>query len=125
MCKLIITKNTTLNELKEWFSKSFPLLKIEVYNKVHHEGEGNPIAEQINSDSTLTDIGFNGETIEFIIFEDYSTNLAEHMFYSKLNINAQIFRLNNKTWIQTISTDNWTLTEQMKKAQEYQEDNVA
>lgn len=121
MCKLTITKTTTLNELKDWFTKSFPLLKIEIYNKDHHEGEGNTSSEQINTNSTLTEIGFNGESIEFVIFEDYSTNLAEHMFHTKLNINVQIFRLNKNTWIQTISTDNWTLKEQMSKAKEYQD----
>ena len=124
MCKIAITKSTTLNEVKDWFSNSFPLLKIEIYNKNHAEGEGSAKNEQITSNPTLSEIGFNGEKIEFVIFEDYSTNLVEHMFLSKLNINAQIFRLNNKTWIQTISTDNWTLKEQMLKAQEYQNDNV-
>ena len=121
MCKIIKTEATTLNEIKDWFSKSFPLLKIEIYNKEHHEGEGNAKSEEIKSNSKLSDLGYKGGQIEFVLFNDYSTNLAEHMFLTKLHINAQIFRLNKNTWIQTISTDNWTLTDQMKKAQEYQD----
>ena len=125
MCKLKLSEKTSITEVKEWFSSCFPLLKIEIYNKEHQSGEGNSITEQINGNVQLSTLGYSGESIEFVIFEDYSTNLVEHMFLTKLRVNAQIFRLNNKTWIQTISTDNWTLAEQMKRAKEYQGDNVA
>ncbi len=125
MCKINISESTSINDIKEWFSQSFPLLKIEIYGKEHHQGEGNSSADQIKNNSLLSELGYKDGPIEFVIFEDYSTNLVEHMFFTKLNVNAQIFRLNKNTWIQTISTDNWTLKEQMEKAKEYQDDNVA
>jgi uncharacterized SAM-binding protein YcdF (DUF218 family) len=125
MCKIAISETTAISELKEWFSSCFPLLKIEIYSKKHDTGEGNSSSELIQNNAKLSELGYKGGAIDFVIFEDYSTNLAEHIFFSKLNINAQIFRLNKNTWIQTISTDNWTLKEQMIKAQEYQEGNVA
>ena len=116
MSKITVTDTTKVHEIKDRFTATFPLLKIEVYNTKHESGEGNSAQELIKKDVTLKEIGYKGGDIELVVFDDYSTNLVEHIFESKLNLNVQIFRLNKDLWIQTISTDNWTLKEQMGRA---------
>ncbi len=129
MSKIIITNTTTTDTIKKWFTDKFPLLKIEFYAKEHQMGEGNSNSSMVKEDTAVSEIGFNtnkdGKGVEIIIFEDYSTNLVEHIFKSRLNLNIQIFRFSNNNWIQTTSTDNWTIKEQMERAQFHENEKSA
>ncbi|CAG5078817.1 hypothetical protein [Parvicella tangerina] len=115
MAFLHVNKETTLTDLKDWFSESFPNLKIEFYDHSHNKGEGNVSSELLTDLNKLVSPNGNPE-VELTIFDDYSTNLVEHIFRTKLHLNVQVFRKNGKNWIQTITTDNWTLKEQMERA---------
>lgn len=121
MSKLVITSDTTTDTIKNWFSDKFPLLKIEFYATEHQIGEGSSNSSIVTKNTSIADIGYknnsNDKEVEIIIFEDYSTNLVEHIFKSRLNLNIQIFRFTNNHWIQTTATDNWTIKEQMERAQ--------
>lgn len=115
MALFIVNSSTQLSDLQLWFSENFPFLKIEFYQNQHGTGQGNSSNELIKDHHQLVSIK-NNEENELIIFEDYSTNLVEHIFRTKLNLNVQVFRKNNDQWIQTTNTDNWTLKEQMDRA---------
>jgi hypothetical protein len=45
---------------------------------------------------------------------------VEDKFKNELNLNVQIFRKSGDVWLQTTSTDEWTLLEQIERAA-YQE----
>ncbi len=115
-----IDKQTKLSDLQNWFSESFPNLKIEFYDHAHDKGEGSAKAELLKDLEVFASPNGNPE-VELTIFDDYSTNLVEHIFSTKLHLNVQVFRKNGKNWIQTITTDNWTLKEQMERALFHQE----
>ncbi|MCB9189864.1 MAG: hypothetical protein H6599_11365 [Flavobacteriales bacterium] len=120
MAFLHIDKKTTLSDLQGWFSESFPNLKIEFYDHSHDKGEGNTPSELLKELTGLVSPNGNPE-VELTIFDDYSTNLVEHIFRTKLHLNVQVFRKNGNKWIQTITTDNWTLKEQMDRAKFHME----
>ena len=42
----------------------------------------------------------------------------EQHFNDHFGINIQVFRKSGKSWLQTTTTDEWTLTEQNKKGEE-------
>lgn len=115
MAFLHINKQTTLTDLQDWFRDSFPNLKIEFYDHSHDKGEGSGPSELLADLNKLVSPNGNPE-VELTIFDDYSTNLVEHIFRTKLHLNVQVFRKNGDKWIQTITTDNWTLKEQMERA---------
>jgi hypothetical protein len=126
MSSLSISNSTKFKEIKSWFSSTFPSLKIELYKNSHETGKGNSNSELLNEDKPLSDFGYSSGYNEIVIYEDYSTNLVEHIFKTKLNLNVQIFRLNKDIWIQTTATDKWTLREQMDRSKFHTEsDNVA
>lgn len=120
MAFIHIDKKTTLADLKNWFADSFPHLKIEFYDHSHDQGEGNTKAELLSNLTGFVSPNGNPE-VELTIFDDYSTNLVEHIFRTKLHLNVQVFRKNGDKWIQTITTDNWTLKEQMDRARFHME----
>lgn len=120
MAFLHVNKQTSLEELKNWFSDSFPNLKIEFYAHSHDKGEGSTKAELMQDLEVMASPNGHPE-VELTIFDDYSTNLVEHIFRTKLQLNVQVFRKNGNQWIQTITTDNWTLKEQMERANFHKE----
>lgn len=120
MAFLHIDKQTKLSDLQMWFSDSFPNLKIEFYDHTHDQGQGNTKSELLRNLDLLVSPNGHPE-VELTIFDDYSTNLVEHIFRTKLRLNVQVFRRNGDKWIQTITTDNWTLKEQMERAMFHQE----
>ncbi len=116
MAELKIKKEIELSKIKEWFSTSFPNLKIEVFKEKHKDFKGNEAASLIKEDNIVVSLKDQTTESSFSLFEDYSTALVEHMFLAKLNINAQVYRKSGRVWLQTTTTDNWTLKEQMDRA---------
>lgn len=114
MANIQLKNTVSLRKLQEWFGENFANLKIEFYEHKHSAGQGNEKTDMLKDLEQSIDIP--NEEIELTIFDDYSTNLVEHIFKTKLNLNVQVFRKNGSNWIQTITTDNWTLKEQMERA---------
>lgn len=89
---------------------------MEFYTIVHKEGEGSKPAFKLNDNEPLGELA-SGITMDtFGLDNNETTDSAEHQFKEKLGLNVQIFRKMGNGWIQTISTDNWTLAEQMERA---------
>ena len=47
--------------------------------------------------------------------EDMKVSDFEKMFHDKFGLNVQVFRKSGNLWMQTTSTDHWTLAEQNRK----------
>lgn len=115
---MVIRDDKTLQELKDEFSAKFPFLKIELYEDFHQNREGSPASKQLDSNATVGvvrtihkegDISVNGhlkvETFEQKMATDYGLSL-------------QVFRRSGDIWLQTSTTDHWTLTKQNQKGEE-------
>jgi hypothetical protein len=116
MSTIILNNSTRLSDLQDWFFATFEFLKIEFYKNGHQEFEGNQKDELLNSAIELNKLGFNKSEYPFEINETLKVQQVEDKFKNELNLNVQIFRKSGDVWLQTTSTDEWTLLEQIERA---------
>lgn len=122
MSTIILNNSTKLSDLQDWFFATFEFLKIEFYKNGHREFEGNQKDERLNSSLELNKLGFNKSEYPFEINETLKVQQVEDKFKNELNLNVQIFRKSGDVWLQTTSTDEWTLLEQIERAAYHEQD---
>lgn len=110
-----ITDNVTIREIQEAFSDKFPFLKLEFYSERHEAGEGSPDKVKLDPDQTIGDARTIDTEGDISINGHLKVSTLEHTFYEKYGLNVQVFRRSGDIWLQTISTDDWTLTEQNER----------
>jgi len=106
---LRIHDNMLIEDLQEQFSKCFPHLKIEVYSTPHHWKKGSLQKDLISAENKIGDIrkGHSGGIME--IKSSDKVGDVEKKLKKMFDLNVQIFRKENDCWIQTTSTDIFTL----------------
>ena len=106
---LRIHDNLLVEDLQEQFSKCFPHLKIEVYSTPHHWKKGSLQKDLISSKSLIGDIRKKhpGGVMEIKSWDKVGE--VEKKLKNMFDLNVQIFRKENNCWIQTTSTDVFTL----------------
>ncbi len=114
---MIITDSKKLNEIKREFSEKFPYLKLEFYAKAHKEGEGSKDSQKIDGEHTIGSVRATHAEGDLSINGHLKVGTFERMFFEKYGLNAQVFRKSGTIWLQTISTDEWTLTEQNSRGE--------
>jgi len=110
-----ITDQKKLVDIQREFKEKFPYLKIEFYSGRHKPGEGSPVGEKLNNEQTIGTVRQIHEEGDLQIQDDMSVRELEQQFYSKYGLNAQVFRKSGNLWMQTTSTDDWTLSQQNRK----------
>ncbi len=114
-----IDDNTTIAEIQTEFNKHFPFLKLEFF-------EYNPLEKMVfTRDNLIIDTKQVLRKIRHIHIPGH-INLNGHIkvssfennFRENFGLNIQVFRKSGNAWLQTTSTDNWTLAEQNKKGEE-------
>ena len=110
-----ITNNTKLLEIQHAFSKEYPGLKLEFYNKEHRDHEGSPITAQIDNNQVLKNVAKNFEEGELNITDKMTVGELEKTFQTKYGLHAQVFRRSASLWLQTSATDDWTIEKQNRK----------
>ena len=113
---LLIHDQLLIEEVQERFSKCFPGLKIEFYAKPHHWKKASKEMEKIDPNSKLADIRKNHKQGTLVIQSGDTAGRVEANFRRLFGLNVQVFRNENNAWIQTTSTDNYSLKEQMEFA---------
>jgi hypothetical protein len=116
--KIKISDEKTLGQVKKEFSYLFPNLKIEFYKVPHRENEGSINKNLLNEDLTIGKVRNVHTDGELFINADSVTAEVESEFKKQYGLNVQIFRRSGKLWLQTTSTDFWSLEQQEKAALE-------
>lgn len=112
-----IRPNETLNEVKQNFSELFPNLKIEFFKHSHGSGEGNTKDDLIQDlNQTLQELGDLKEELQISVDGHKKVQTLENDF-SIHNISIQVFRRSGKVWLQTTTSDEWSLAQQNKEAE--------
>jgi len=112
---MIITDSKKLYDIKREFSEKFSYLKLEFYAKHHKEGEGSEAKLQIDGDMTIGSVRETHNEGDLSIDGHLKVSTFERMFFEKYGLNVQVFRKSGTIWLQTIKTDEWTLTEQNER----------
>ena len=107
-----ITNHKTIAEIQTEFNKRFPYLKIEFYKKPHEQGEGSPAKEVLDSQQTIGNVRTNAHTGDLRINGQMKVSTLEQRFEEQYGLHVQVMRRSGDVWIQTTSTDEWTLAAQ-------------
>ncbi len=112
---MVISDDKTFRDIQREFNSKFPYLKLEFYSSRHGEGEGSPLQERIDPEQVLKNVRqiHNEGNIE--VTGDVKVSDFEQAFHEKFGLNVQVFRKSGNLWMQTTSTDHWTLSEQNRK----------
>jgi hypothetical protein len=115
---MIITDEKKIRDIQEEFQRKFPNLKLEFYKKGHESGEGSPDKEKISPENTISQVRTVHKEGDLSIDGHQKVSTLESNFADLYGLNVQVFRRSKGIWLQTITTDHWTLTEQDRKGAE-------
>lgn len=110
-----IADNHSIKDIKGQFRQMFPGLKIEFYKQAHGANEGSKATDQHEETKSIGEIRSQHNTLDLVIDPEMSVAQLEGDFEEKMGLHVQVFRKSNALWLQTSSTDNWTLKEQNRK----------
>jgi len=119
MQKIHINDSKKLKEIKSEFNSHFPHLKIEFFSDEHGTGEGSLRKAMYDDNLLLKEIRKNHMDGELSIDGHQKTATFESSFLEHFGVSVQVFRKSGRIWLQTIMTDDWTLSEQEHKGEEY------
>ncbi len=115
---MIINDSKQITSIQKEFNEKFPHLKIEFYKKHHNVGEGSPDTEKVDEEKTLGEVRMTHNSGDLHIDGDMTVSKMEQEFHTNYGLNAQVFRRSGTLWLQTTSTDDWTLHMQNNHAAE-------
>ncbi len=110
-----IQPNFKIADLQTAFSKKFPGLKIEFYKKEHSTREGSHQKNQLDADTLLSELIGIKKSGEIDIRPEMTVEELESTFESDFGLHVQVFRRSAAIWLQTTTTDDWTLEVQNRK----------
>ena len=115
MKTLIIKDDKSLKAIKSEFNDHFPHLKIEFFSVKHLEDEASPRTAIYDDNLLLSEIRKNHNEGELSIDGHLKTSTFEQNFSDTFGVSVQVYRKSGSLWLQTITTDSWTLAEQERK----------
>ena len=112
---MLINGNTLISEIQEEFHNQFQGLQIKFYNKEHEALSGSKSNEEIISSKKIKELNPNMESAVIDFDKNMSVMNFEKMMENDFKLHVQVFRRSNQHWLQTTSTDVWTLDVQNTK----------
>lgn len=119
MDTLEISDDKQLKEIKTLFSAKFPHLKIEFFGEDHDAGEASSYKSMYDDEMYMKDIRSVHADGELSIDGHTKTGTLENKFKEHFGVNVQVWRKSGNMWLQTTTTDDWTLSQQENKGVEY------
>jgi len=116
---ILVTNKHTLSQIQTEFNEKFSNLKLEFYIGKHGEGEGTADNKKLDSSLTIGELREGDSETEFSIHGNLKTNSFEELWHEAFGFSVQVFRKSGNIWLQTTTTDDWTLSEQQKAAEAY------
>ncbi|MDX1940500.1 MAG: hypothetical protein SFU99_08110 [Saprospiraceae bacterium] len=112
---MVISDSKKIKDIQQEFTQKFPYLKIQFYGQPHEAGEGSSVRQQISEEKTIGSVRQIHNEGNFVIKDQMAVGEFEKAFYEKFGLSVQVFRKSGDLWMQTTSTDEWTLAEQNRK----------
>lgn len=107
-----------LSEIQKKFNSKYPFLKLEFFSKPHDVGAGSPKKDILNNELSIADISTKEKSGTINIQPQSKAFEIEQNFMKLFGLSAQVFRLSGNVWLETTSTDDWTLEEQNNTGKE-------
>lgn len=119
MKTILINESQRLKEIKEDFSQNYPHLKIEFFSEEHKSGEASSRKSMFDDSVFLKDIRTKHSEGVLSIDGHQKTSTFETNFFNHFGVTVQVLRKSGNLWLQTTTTDDWTLAHQEKTGQEF------
>ncbi|MCB0640895.1 MAG: hypothetical protein KDC44_04610 [Phaeodactylibacter sp.] len=112
---MLITDEKTIGQVCSAFHEKFPFLKIEFYTEEHEVGKPSAATDKLDHNLAVGKARTVHNQGELSIHGNLKVSTLEENFKAQYGLNAQVFRKSGNLWLQTSSTDSWTLHEQNRK----------
>lgn len=106
---MYIKKEKTINQLKEEFNAQFGNLKIEFFFNKHDAYQGNEEKEKIADNLHLSSLVKDIKEGQLSIYNYMTVTELEGALEQNFGLHIQVYRKSGDTWLQTTSTDEWSL----------------
>jgi hypothetical protein len=108
-----ISETQQIHDLKKQFHNYFPFLKIEFFNQAHSNSGASSKESMHGNEIPITDLmKFDSPEFTIDFNEDTTVRDFEKTFESKFELHVQVFRKSGRVYLETISTDDWSLSKQ-------------
>ena len=116
-----ITDSKKLKDIQKEFNEKFPYLKLEFYKGEHESGIPFPARKQLDPEKTIGKVRKVHVEGDLSIDGHLKVCTLEDRFWDQYGLNVQVFRLSGNLWLQTSTTDQWTLAEQNRKGEHHKQ----
>ncbi len=106
--EIYIDDQSTVKSVQEDFTKTYPYLQLKFYR----EFPVNPTSGVWPKATCIKDIIPVERPVRIDVSSAVTTAEAEKSFHKTAGLSVQIFRRSGELWLQTTSTDDWTLEKQ-------------
>ena len=110
-----ISENKTIKSLKDEFQKRYPGLKMEFFKSPHDNHQGSTNRDMYSDEILIKEIYNLNKQSEFTIEDKMKVSELEAGLKQLFDLNVQVYRKSKDIWLQTTSTDDWTLETQNQK----------
>ena len=107
-----ISDSKKIYEIQREFNQMFPNLRLEFFSKEHAEHEGSPDKAKLDPEMLIGAIRSNEKKGDLKIDPSLSVAELENSFHDVYGLNVQVYRRSGGIWLQTTSTDDWSLERQ-------------
>jgi hypothetical protein len=117
--EIVINDGRALREIQSEFSKEFPYLKLEFFQKTHIKREPSPKLRLYSADRKVGTCRKLHNEGTVTIVRNKTVAALEQELWDHFGLSAQVFRKSGNLWIETTLTDLWTLDRQNKEGKEF------
>jgi hypothetical protein len=115
---MYIEDTKTLRQVKQEFQDKFKWLKLEFYSKEHEPGQGSAQVNKLDEELTIGEVRSVHSEGELNIHGNLKVSSLEEQFKTLYGLNVQVFRRSGEIWLQTTSTDDWSLQDQNERGED-------
>jgi hypothetical protein len=116
--KLNISDESTLGQIQDEFNAQFPFLKLGFFIDLNKDSILSADEQVKNRHLTIGSIRDLTNTGDLSITSQTTVSELEKAFSVTFGLEVQVFRKSGTTWLVTTKTDDWTIAEHNKRAQE-------
>lgn len=119
--RLEINDHRKVFALQEEFNAEYPFLKLEFFNKPHKTGAASSKKNLLPSAKTLGECRSVHKKGFLTIQPQMTVSELESNFAEVYGLSVQVFRKSGKNWLETSTTDDWTLAKQNETGKEMEQ----
>lgn len=109
---IVVDGKQNISTLQKEFNKTFSFLKIEFFREPCIKGKGNSKDKMISTNEILNRFQSKKQFGKIAFTKQTTVSELEENFLNKFGICMQVFRKSGNIWLETTSTDDWTLEQQ-------------